>query len=84
MKIVDLFKAIAFYKTNQIVKAADIFNDIKPSEFHFNCKKYASILYTYLSIQLKRKSLRYGESFDSLVNETGFLRLKKVYNPNIN
>ncbi|MEP6746606.1 MAG: hypothetical protein ABJB86_02710 [Bacteroidota bacterium] len=73
---IQLFRAVAFNKTGQVAEALDIFNALKPAEFHFITKKYAAIFYIYLSTELKRKIFRYDESLESLINETGFCRLK--------
>ena len=73
---VKLLKAIAHFKTGNIQLADTIFNDIKPSGFLFILKNFSGILYMYLATELKRKNIRYNESFHSLIHETGFLRFR--------
>jgi len=74
-----LLKALALQKTGDTEKALAVFNAIKPTEFHFIAKNYAAILYTYLTTQLKKKVCDYQESYDALINQTGFSRLKDLF-----
>ena len=74
-----LFKALALQKTGDTEEALTVFNTIKPTEFHFIAKNYAAILYTYLTTQLKKKVCDYQESYDTLINQTGFSRLKDLF-----
>jgi hypothetical protein len=76
---IKLYKSIALNKTGQAGEAANVFNSIKPTEFHFTSKNYAALLYTYLTTELKKKVCDYNESYDSLINQTGFTRLKNLY-----
>jgi hypothetical protein len=67
-----ILEAIAYYKTNDFEMAETIFNEIKPSGFHFINKGIPGIMYTFLANQLKRKNTKYSESFNRLISETGF------------
>jgi hypothetical protein len=73
-----LLKALAAYKTNDVEMAERLFDVIRPSEFYFLSKKFSGILYMYLANQFKRKNAKYQDSFFTLINETGFMKLKSL------
>jgi hypothetical protein len=73
-----LLESLAYYKINEIKTAEKIFDEIKPSDFHFLSKKFSNILYLTLTGVLKRKNIKASENRDALIEETGFNRLKKL------
>ena len=73
-----LLKAVALLKTDNWISAKKIFDEIKPSEFYFLNKKFSSIMYMYLTNQFQRKNQKSVEFMESLVNETGFVKLKLI------
>ena len=76
---IKLYKTIALNKTGETAEALNVFNSIKPAEFHFTSKNYAAILYTHLTTKLKKKVCDYKESYDALINQTGFTRLRDLF-----
>lgn len=70
-----LLKALCQYKEKDSC-AQDTFLDTDPSRFHFTSKRFMGTLYMYLSNIFKRKSERYTESLNDLVEQTGFERLQ--------
>jgi hypothetical protein len=70
-----LLEALAQYQAGKTHEAEQIFDEIKPSDFHFLNKKFAGILYIQLMNKLKRKNLKSSETKEKLVKETGFVRL---------
>jgi len=75
---VRVLEAIGYYKTEDEELAEKIFDNIKPSGFHFLSRKFANTLYLYLASKLKRKNEKVADSFSTLIGETGFARLKKL------
>ncbi|MBC7829687.1 MAG: hypothetical protein H7122_18230 [Chitinophagaceae bacterium] len=73
-----LLKAVALLKTDNWDSAKKIFDEIKPSEFYFLNKKFSAIMYTYLSNQFQRTNVKSVEFMNSLVDETGFVKLKLI------
>ena len=75
-----LFEAIALCKLNNQASAVAIFDKINPIQFYFLRKSFCNILYLILSEQLKKKqSPRQEEQLNQLIRETGFYRLKKLF-----
>jgi hypothetical protein len=70
-----LLKAICQFKSNELKEAEKIFDEIRPSEFYFLSKRFAGILYLHLAGELKRKNIKYNHSLNTLIRETGFIRL---------
>ncbi|MEP6746607.1 MAG: hypothetical protein ABJB86_02715 [Bacteroidota bacterium] len=74
-----LLEAIAYFKINKATEAELIFDEIKPSEFHFLTKKFAGILYIALHNELKRKSVKLSGNMQALIEETGFKKLENIF-----
>lgn len=70
-----LLKAICQLKNNELKEAERVFDEIRPSEFYFLSKRFAGILYLHLAGELKRKNIKYNHSLNTLIRETGFIRL---------
>lgn len=75
-----LFKAIALYKLGDSKKAVSVFDKIRPSEFNFLSKKYKNILYLNLIGELRGTQAKYKSEIETLLEETGFARLEKIFN----
>jgi hypothetical protein len=76
---VNLFQAVALYKTGSTKLAENIFNNLKPSEFDFLSKKYKTILYLLLATYFKRMVFKSIHQLEALKIETGFLRFNDKY-----
>jgi hypothetical protein len=70
-----ILEAVAYYKTGDFEMTESIFKEIKPSGFYFINKGIPGIMYTFLANELKRKNVKYNESFNKLISETGFKQL---------
>jgi hypothetical protein len=78
-----LMESIACFRINERDEAKVIFDEIKPAEFHFLNKKFASILYMSLYGELKRKSVKLSQNMLALIEETGFSRLQHLFVTNM-
>lgn len=75
-----LLETIAACMTDDFVRAEEIFEQINPAQFYFLRKSFSNILYLHIIKQLKRQSAKHTEQLDALVNETGFTRLRQLFN----
>jgi hypothetical protein len=78
LQTIYLFQTIALYKLNEWEKAEVKFDLIKTFEFCFLSKKYMTVLYLFLSIEIKRKISKYDEQLTALIDELGFIRMKEI------
>jgi hypothetical protein len=74
-----LWQVYALLKTDAIEQPDELLSGIKPAEFYFLSKKYATILYLLLTIEFKRKDHKAIQQLESLINETGFIRFSGFY-----
>jgi hypothetical protein len=74
-----LLQCIALCKTKKYAAAEAVFGKINPMNFYFLRKSFSNILYLQIIEQLKRQSSRHNEQFDTLIQETGFCHLKKIF-----
>lgn len=75
-----LLETIALCKTGRYLAATEQFDKINPMHFYFLRKSLCHILYLLLTEQLKkRQSPKLTGQIDTLIQETGFSRLKKIF-----
>lgn len=77
-----LLQAFALYKIGDIANAAQVYEQIRPSAFNFLGKMIQTILYGFLTEALKKRNNddQWKQTL-LLIQETGFIRLKKMINP---
>lgn len=74
-----LLESFSLYKLGQHNQAEKIFDKIKASKFCFLNTKFSHIIYLYLLRAIKPKNKGYDDQIQSLVAETGFLRLNDIF-----
>jgi hypothetical protein len=74
-----LFETVALCCAKNYKEANDVFEKITPDEFYFLRKSFSNIVYLYLVEKLKRYTPKHAEQFNSLIEETGFSRLRKIF-----
>ena len=74
-----LFEVVAYVKKGDFVKANEVFLQIIPTDFYFLRKSFSIILYLLLGQQLRKSGSRQVDQLDTLIEETGFLRLNSLF-----
>ncbi len=74
-----LLEAFSLYKLGQYNQAEKVFDKIKASKFCFLNTKFSHIIYLYLLRAIKPKNKGYDEQIQSLIAETGFLKLNDLF-----
>jgi len=74
-----LLETIAYAKMDAGTVAGELFLKIDPMKFYFLRKAFSNILYLLLIDQLKKQGSKHDEQLEALIKETGFLRLRSVF-----
>ena len=75
-----LLEAVASAKIDGDIPIDELFSKINPTQFYFLRKSFSNILYLLLIKQLKKQNEKHDEQLEALINETGFSRLKGIFN----
>jgi tetratricopeptide (TPR) repeat protein len=76
----NLMHSYLLYKIGDEHEAEKMLNTVRPAEFHFLEKKICNIFYLYLLRETKHSGKKYQDELLYLIEETGFIRLKKLFN----
>jgi tetratricopeptide (TPR) repeat protein len=75
-----LMHCYSLFKIGDEQEAEKILSTVKPADFHFLQKKLCNIFYLYLLRETKHSGKKYQEELLYLIEETGFVRLKGMFN----
>lgn len=76
----NLMHSYLLYKIGDKHEAEKMLSNVKPAGFHFLEKKICNIFYLYLLRETKHSGKKYQDELLYLIEETGFIRLKKLFN----
>jgi len=74
----SLLHSYSLYKLGELQEAKKILITVRPADFYFLQKKFCNIIYLYLLKQMKHNGKKYQDELLCQIEETGFVRLKKL------
>jgi hypothetical protein len=74
-----LLKSFALLKTGDCEEAKRLYQSVRTSQFYFLSKKFDTIFFLIVGKYFQKPNLRAEEQLERLLEETGFVKLRQLY-----